>query len=143
MSALDRLKQIQSNFKRQWNGVDCAVSGRVGTSNFVNKKRTFIIPESFVEEEERQRTIGKIFNKLRDFEEDPHRPSTTTSAGVSQSASSTGASFNKTAAATTTAGTGNGANAGFFNAPGTAQATGGFAKNRENEYISFKNVKEN
>jgi Tubulin-tyrosine ligase family len=99
MSALDRLKQIQSNFKRQWNGIDCGVSGRVGTSNFVNKKRTFIIPETFVEEEERQRTISKIFNKLRDFEEgDPHRPSTTTSAGVSQSSSSAGASFNKTAA---------------------------------------------
>ena len=55
MSALDRLKQIQSNFKRQWNGTDCAISGRVGTSNFVNKKRTFIIPESYTEEEERQR----------------------------------------------------------------------------------------
>lgn len=69
MSALDRLKQIQSNFKRQWNGIDCAISGRVGTSNFVNKKRTFIIPETFVEEEDRQRTLGKIFNKLKDFEE--------------------------------------------------------------------------
>jgi len=53
MSALDRLKQIQSNFKRQWNGIDCSISGRVGTSNFVNKKRTFIIPETYTEEEER------------------------------------------------------------------------------------------
>jgi hypothetical protein len=53
MSALDRLKQIQSNFKRQWNGIDCTISGRVGTSNFVNKKRTFIIPETYTEEEER------------------------------------------------------------------------------------------
>lgn len=81
MSALDRLKQIQSNFKRQWNGIDCAISGRVGTSNFVNKKRTFIIPESHVEEEERQRQLNKIFSKLREFEEDPYRPSTTSSTG--------------------------------------------------------------
>ena len=118
MSALDRLKQIQSNFKRQWNGIDCSISGRVGTSNFVNKKRTFVIPDSFVEEEERQRTINKIFTKLKDLEEDTHRPSTTSSSivgGVSQSASSAGASFNKTAAATTGVGSGNGANAGFFN----------------------------
>ncbi len=63
MSALDRLKNIQSNFKRTWNGVDCNVSGRagifyfftylIGTSNFVNKKRTFILSEAFLEEEER------------------------------------------------------------------------------------------
>jgi hypothetical protein len=53
----------------------------VGTSNFVNKKRTFIIPESHVEEEERQRQLNKIFSKLREFEEDPYRPSTTSSTG--------------------------------------------------------------
>lgn len=81
MSALDRLKQIQSNFKRQWNGIDCAISGRVGTSNFVNKKRTFVIPETHVEEEERQRSLNKVFGKLREFEEDPYRPSTTSSSG--------------------------------------------------------------
>ena len=53
MSALDRLKSIQANFKRTWNGIDCCISGRAGTSNFVNKKRTFHIPETFIEEEER------------------------------------------------------------------------------------------
>lgn len=82
MSALDRLKNIQSNFKRTWNGIDCSISGRagnsiyianssrVGTSNFVNRKRTFTIPESYYEEEERQRALLKIFAKLKDLEED-------------------------------------------------------------------------
>lgn len=70
MSALDRLKNIQSNFKRNWNGIDCCISGRTGTSNFVNKKRTFHIPESFIEEEERQRNLTKIFAKLKEIEED-------------------------------------------------------------------------
>jgi hypothetical protein len=53
MSALDRLKNIQSIFKRSWNGIDCNISGRAGTSNFVNRKRTFTVPESLIEEEDR------------------------------------------------------------------------------------------
>jgi hypothetical protein len=54
----------------------------VGTSNFVNKKRTFVIPETHVEEEERQRQLNKIFGKLREFEEDPYtRPQTTSTQG--------------------------------------------------------------
>jgi len=53
MSALDRLKNIQANFRRTWNGIDCSISGRAGTSNFVNKKRTFTIPDTYYEEEER------------------------------------------------------------------------------------------
>jgi len=36
----------------------------------VNRKRTFTIPESFYEEEERQRALLKIFAKLKDLEED-------------------------------------------------------------------------
>ena len=39
MSALDRLKNIQSNFKKNWNGINCELSGRAGTANFTNKKR--------------------------------------------------------------------------------------------------------
>ena len=107
-----------------------------------------MIPDSFVEEEERQRTISKIFTKLKELEEDPHRPSTTSSSivgGVSQSASSAGASFNKTAAATTGGGSGNGANAGFFNGNGGVSGQGAYGNGRarENECISFKNIKEN
>jgi len=36
----------------------------------VNKKRVFTIPESFIEEEERQRQLSKVFAKLRDLEEE-------------------------------------------------------------------------
>jgi len=61
MSALDRLKNIQANFKKTWAGINCEVSGRAGTANFVNKKRTFNISEEYAEEEERQLQIGKIF----------------------------------------------------------------------------------
>jgi hypothetical protein len=48
MSALDRLKLIQSNFKLTWNGINCESSGRPGTSNFVNKKRQATVIETAV-----------------------------------------------------------------------------------------------
>ena len=32
MSALDRLKCIQNNFRQQWNGINCEISGRPGKS---------------------------------------------------------------------------------------------------------------
>lgn len=70
MSALDRLKNIQATFKRSWNGINCEFSGRSGTSNFVNKKRTFQIVETYIEEEQRQKELLKVFNKLRDLEDD-------------------------------------------------------------------------
>lgn len=53
MTALERLKHIQSNFKQQWMGINCEFSGRPGTSNFVNKKRVCTISEGSVQEEER------------------------------------------------------------------------------------------
>jgi len=34
MSALDRLKCIQNNFRQQWHGISCELSGRPGKSNF-------------------------------------------------------------------------------------------------------------
>lgn len=55
MSALDRLKHIQSNFKQHWKGINCDYAGRPGTSNFVNRKRQNIIVENSVTEDERQR----------------------------------------------------------------------------------------
>jgi len=61
MSALDRLKNIQANFKKTWAGLNCEVSGRPGTSNFVNRKRTFAVNEQFIEEEDRQLQLGKVF----------------------------------------------------------------------------------
>ena len=58
----------------------------IGTANFVNKKRTFNLPESFMEEEERQKQFFKVFNKLKEIEDDR--------TGISNQTSS--ASFNKT-----------------------------------------------
>ena len=33
MSALDRLKCIQNNFRQQWHGINCEISGRPGKSS--------------------------------------------------------------------------------------------------------------
>ncbi len=122
MSALDRLKSIQSNFKRNWNGISCEHSGRPGTSNLLNKKRTFNISENVGHEEERQRTILKIFGKLKDFEEEK----------LSSSGNST-TSFNKS-------------NQGFFPQASQSQSQFYNANQQRNNYadfINFKNIKEN
>ena len=42
----------------------------IGTSNFVNKKRVFHIPDLYYEEEDRQRQLAKVFCKLKELEED-------------------------------------------------------------------------
>jgi hypothetical protein len=55
MSALDRLKLIQHNFKQQWRGIQCEFSGRPGTSNFVNRKRQITVIESADQENDRQK----------------------------------------------------------------------------------------
>lgn len=70
MSALDRLKHIQSNFKQHWKGINCEFSGRPGTSNFVNKKRMFTISEGSIQEEERQKQLTKVMTKLKDLEDE-------------------------------------------------------------------------
>jgi len=53
MSALDRLKLIQQNFKQTWNGISCESGGRPGTTNFVNRKRAITVIESAEVENER------------------------------------------------------------------------------------------
>lgn len=70
MSALDRLKLIQTNFKIHWNGIVCESSGRPGTSNFVNKNREITVIETADIEDERQKQLLKIFSKLKDLEDD-------------------------------------------------------------------------
>ena len=42
MSALDRLKHIQANFKQSWKGIKIQYSGRPGTASITNKKRPLI-----------------------------------------------------------------------------------------------------
>ena len=39
MSAIDRLKQIQANFKATWGGIQCDKTGRPGTANITNTTR--------------------------------------------------------------------------------------------------------
>jgi hypothetical protein len=70
MSALDRLKHIQSNFKQHWKGINCEFAGRPGTSNFVNRKRMFTISESSIQEEARQTQLVKVMTKLKDLEDE-------------------------------------------------------------------------
>ena len=41
MSALDRLKMIQAQYKAQWIGINPDYCGRPGTSTMCNKERTF------------------------------------------------------------------------------------------------------
>jgi hypothetical protein len=36
----------------------------------VNKKRSFVLPEVYYEEEDRQKQLNKVFTKLKDLEED-------------------------------------------------------------------------
>jgi hypothetical protein len=54
----------------------------------VNKKRVFYIPESYYEEEERQRQLLKVFSKLKELEDEKM---------LSSTAQSSTTSFNKTA----------------------------------------------
>ena len=70
MSALDRLKQIQAEFKKNWRGINPECTGRPGTSTLLNKKRTFAIPHQSRDEDERQALLLKIFDKLTEIEDE-------------------------------------------------------------------------
>jgi hypothetical protein len=41
ISALDRLKLLQTKFKKTWTGIDTEFTGRPGTSNMTNPHRKF------------------------------------------------------------------------------------------------------
>ena len=70
MSPLDRLKLIQSQFKAQWVGINTDFSGRPGTSTMCNTERAF--PKTRQEQEEENRSLKflKIFDTLRNIEND-------------------------------------------------------------------------
>ena len=72
-SGLAFLKEIQARFRKTWTGIECVVTGRVGTSNITNKKRKFNAPELYSKEEDRQRKIADIFSKIHEFEEEQKR----------------------------------------------------------------------
>ena len=70
MSPLDRLKLIQSQYKAQWVGINTDYTGRPGTSTMCNSERNF--PKTRQEQEEESRTLKfiKIFDTLRNIEND-------------------------------------------------------------------------
>ena len=70
MSALERLKMIQAQFKKEWMGINTEYTDRPGTSNLCNRERLFNQPEPFLEEVERQRKFQIIFETLKNIEID-------------------------------------------------------------------------
>ena len=70
MSALDRLKMIQAQFKAKWVGINTDYTGKPGTSQMCNKERNFPVTKQVIEEENRARKITKILDTLRNIETD-------------------------------------------------------------------------
>ena len=70
MSALDRLKMIQAQFKAKWVGINTDYTGKPGTSQMCNKERNFPTTKQVIEEENRARKFTKIFDTLRNIETD-------------------------------------------------------------------------
>ena len=70
MSALDRLKMIQAEFKSSWVGINTDYSGKPGTSILCNTTRIFKVHRATVEEDERAARLMKIFSTLRNIEHD-------------------------------------------------------------------------
>lgn len=70
MSALDRLKLIQANYKTNWSGINCDYTGRPGTAIMCNKDRSFPVTTQMIEEVERSQLFAVIFDTLRNIEAD-------------------------------------------------------------------------
>jgi hypothetical protein len=70
MSALERLKLIQQQFKQTWVGIDTEYTDRPGTSNMCNQERKFKVPKPYLEEVERERQFQIVFDTLRNIEND-------------------------------------------------------------------------
>ena len=70
MSALDRLKMIQAQYKAQWIGINTDYTGRPGTSTMCNKERIFETTKQAIDEDLRCERFLKIFDTLRNIELD-------------------------------------------------------------------------
>jgi hypothetical protein len=70
LSPLDRLKLIQTQFKAQWVGINTEYTGRPGTSLMCNQDRVFPKSKHEQEEESRAQKFVKIFDTLRNMEND-------------------------------------------------------------------------
>jgi hypothetical protein len=68
MSALDRLKMIQAQFKQTWVGINTEYSGRPGTSNMTNTTRKFRPLPLLDAENDRNTLFCRIFETLKNIE---------------------------------------------------------------------------
>lgn len=68
MTALDRLKILQAQFKKTWNGINVDFTGRPGTSNMTNPHRKFRPLPKLDIEDERNTLFLQIFDTLRNIE---------------------------------------------------------------------------
>jgi len=95
----------------------------------VNRKRQFTISESSIQEEERQRQIGKVMVKLKDLEDE--------SKGIMPGSGSTQGGSTTISNRTVTSSM-SGTQSGFFNQGGNPS---GYSNNKNNnDFISFKSI---
>lgn len=95
----------------------------------MNRKRQFTISESSIQEEERQRQIGKVMVKLKDLEDE--------SKGIMPGSGSTQGGSTTISNRTVTSSM-SGTQSGFFNQGGNPS---GYSNNKNNnDFISFKSI---
>ena len=70
MSALDRLKMIQAQYKQVWSGINTEYTGRPGTSNLTNTTRKFRALPLLEVEDQRSILFGKVFTTLKNIEQE-------------------------------------------------------------------------
>lgn len=70
MTALERLKMIQAEFKSRWVGINTDYTGRPGTSLMCNQDRNFPMTPQEKEEWLRSDRFMRVFNTLRNIEND-------------------------------------------------------------------------
>lgn len=70
MSALDRLKMIQLQYKQVWNGINTEYTGRPGTSNLTNATRKFRPLPHLETEDERNILFQKVMDTLKNMEQE-------------------------------------------------------------------------
>ena len=70
VTALERLKMIQAQFKARWVGINTEFTGRPGTSLMCNETRNFPMTQQEHEEILRNERFQRIFDTLRNIEND-------------------------------------------------------------------------
>ena len=70
VTALERLKMIQAQFKARWVGINTEFTGRPGTSLMCNQDRSFPMTQQEQEEVVRSERFGRLFDTLRNIESD-------------------------------------------------------------------------